>query len=521
MVIGSRTGRLFAAQRGPAVLLRAPNVIITIAISVCAALWLLTTDGPWLGFAIGMLILLSLRAAPLKVVMGAAALILLPGRFSPSLSIWLQLATAAVCVLSLLFFEKHKKPSLLLFIVLYGGHVCFMTLAVVDASTPIGAQAHAIACIGMIAGITGIGLSRGGPLVGPLQRSGSSERGPRQSLAAEIWVPALALYGVGIAALIGTYIYIGQVPILDTTVDSLDSARIAALRGTGFIRYFAHLSMVVPQTVAALAIFRNDRRSFAVAASLLLVAGFLHTGFGFRSPLILAVIVPMVLWLFLGEKRLRPRKVAISMLAILGVLYFFGAYGTYRVGLPAHPDLWSVVSGMRGLFGWESAVNLYRIADTFPNRQPFALGSAYLRNVLMWTNPARAVGGLRRVDEMGIWLKEVTGSGPEGGGMSPTIAGEAYLNFGITGVAVVLLLFGCLWDCCVRLAWDPLGKHGEPARLVGMHVCLYSLGSIRVGIMTGIPALGFALFSVWFLSRTLKKYSEDIDLIGSTEGAPR
>lgn len=73
---------------------------------------------------------------------------------------------------------------------------------------------------------------------------------------------------------------------------------------------------------------------------------------------------------------------------------------------------------------------------TFPEKEPFQWGYTYLINIIMM-KPGND-------PDFTLWLKEKTGTEFAGGGLTPTIIGESYLNFGFLGIIIIMYLTGIL-----------------------------------------------------------------------------
>lgn len=82
------------------------------------------------------------------------------------------------------------------------------------------------------------------------------------------------------------------------------------------------------------------------------------------------------------------------------------------------------------------SVNFNYIDSVFPNITPFQYGYTFLINIFMLLpGPDK---------DFTLWLKETLNVSFAGGGVTPTIIGEGYINFGILGVMMIMFFVGVL-----------------------------------------------------------------------------
>ena len=123
-----------------------------------------------------------------------------------------------------------------------------------------------------------------------------------------------------------------------------------------------------------------------------------------------------------GKKILR-----IAIIAIIGV----SILGTVR----------AIVSGQEVTFLWAlfgvvsvNDINFNSVLSAFPKSVPFQYGSTYFMNfrvLLPGTQP-----------DFTMWVKTALKQNFAGGGTTPSILGEGYINFGVPGIFVTMLVIG-------------------------------------------------------------------------------
>ena len=116
----------------------------------------------------------------------------------------------------------------------------------------------------------------------------------------------------------------------------------------------------------------------------------------------------------------------------------------------------------------------------FPDHHPFVWGLTYVKNLFTLLPGAQL--------DVTLWLKEVMGFEFSGGGVTPTLAGEAYINFGYLGLLLVPLVIGVAIVTVERL----------PRRDAGQ-VLVFAI--IAAGIAHSIPGgLGNVLINTAWLA---------------------
>lgn len=153
-------------------------------------------------------------------------------------------------------------------------------------------------------------------------------------------------------------------------------------------------------------------------------------------------------------------KFAIIMVLIVGMLGFLR-------GMISNSSNANLISSIKSIM-LNGNYNLNYIFNKFPKQIPFQYGYTYLINFQMLM-PGPDI-------DFTLWLKEKLGLKFNGGGVTPTIIGEFYINFGYFGIAIGMLIMGILF----RKLNIFLEKHNDKA--FAIFICLQMALSVSGGI---------------------------------------
>jgi oligosaccharide repeat unit polymerase len=250
-------------------------------------------------------------------------------------------------------------------------------------------------------------------------------------------------YILAIIALFLTIVIIGHVPTM-AGVKDLDTHRVESLQGTGPIRIFINLAPVVGAAFLIIGIKKSKKKFRVLGITLLIGFGLLNSVLlGFRSPLLTAITLVVLIYGF--SMRKLTQKFRTNLIIAMILFISLGALmGLYRYRRDFTPENFYSIIYLQLIN--TNALNLHIITNTFPQKVDFQYGTAYLINPTMMLNPLWKLLGEERVDEFGEWLKIKTNSNiGKGGGMTPTVLGEAYVNFGVYGL-IVLFFVSFIYD---------------------------------------------------------------------------
>ena len=206
--------------------------------------------------------------------------------------------------------------------------------------------------------------------------------------------------------------------------NNLNDGRIAALSGNGMIFYILKLHMmIVPFMYEE---YKKKKIKPSIFWLLALLAGIQLLVTGFRTPVMSMVAVMIIIDIYQGRTSLKKAMPVVTIAMVAAILY-----GTVRNGSDAS-SLYKIGRGQ--LF--VGLQNLNYVFNAFPNKCSFQHGYTYLINLIM-LKPGPDL-------DYTLWLKQVLGMNFSGGGVTPTILGEFYMNFGYMGIFIGMFLFGVI-----------------------------------------------------------------------------
>lgn len=213
-------------------------------------------------------------------------------------------------------------------------------------------------------------------------------------------------------------------------LSSLEDSRISAASGNGLLYYGMQMSIVAITMLYDIYCETGKNQKPLVSKitlfCLTIIASVSLMVTGFRANV-------MTLFMCLVVMRAGKKKTSPLVIVIYGVL-FISAVTVLGVAR-------SLVSGndaslFRALITsiYVGDINLNYVFNTFPRKVDFQYGYTYLINLIMLLPGPDP--------DFTLWLKEQVGISFSGGGLTPTIIGEFYINFGIVSIYPGLFLMG-------------------------------------------------------------------------------
>ena len=244
-----------------------------------------------------------------------------------------------------------------------------------------------------------------------------------------VFIVSLVVFCVGIAAY-SLYFVRNWHSIFGT---DLNNGRVAAMTGNGLLLWLGSLIwlsvyMLYEQRLINGKYKKSMILMFAISAAFSILLGF-------RS----ALVNPILVMFFMRNKK---KEIPIlKMIPLAMVLFaFVGVYGAIRGG--GGSSFASLLAEFK-----VSSVNLNYILNTFPKEVEYQMGATYLLD--FWTLIDDNVFGTT------MWLKNVLNLSFSGGGVTPTLIGEFYINWGIVGVLIGMTLSGVLFKKIDRAYRNP------------------------------------------------------------------
>jgi len=236
---------------------------------------------------------------------------------------------------------------------------------------------------------------------------------------------------VGVLMLLYYYHRVGTIPLL---AEDAENVRVAVKGGLGYLPIFAY-AFLTTSTMSAMALASKEFSIFTLfAITISLIGALLLIGTGYRGP-----ALTLLFNAFIIGSYMRWKKLPIKWLLGLGLFIIFsvGLLGYFRLESNLSGNLYMIVR----LSIWRLFVNnlyvLNLVYDLFPTSEPYMLGMSYLidiKTLLPGHQP-----------HFGFWLKERLGLEFAGGGVTQTIVGELFLNFGWIGLIVGMFTLGIVF----------------------------------------------------------------------------
>lgn len=201
----------------------------------------------------------------------------------------------------------------------------------------------------------------------------------------------------------------------------LENGRIVALSANGILTQSIYLGTISIYILFEMVLNKKfSAKIFTMMFILIMLANGLM---GFRSKLIIPIIVMIIMY---NKKKKIKLKQIIPLLILL--LIIGSVYGIMRGNSNAN-----IITYMAKHFAVGSQ-NLEHILNQFPTNVEYQKGYTYIINILMLAPGPDP--------DFTLWLKEKLNMKFNGGGVTPTIIGEFYINFGIIGIIIGMLIMG-------------------------------------------------------------------------------
>jgi oligosaccharide repeat unit polymerase len=211
-----------------------------------------------------------------------------------------------------------------------------------------------------------------------------------------------------------------------------EDARVLAASGNGIIMYGMQLSIIAIPLLYDTYDRANRLNITLVKKSTLIiltsVASITLLTTGYRNGI-------MSMFIFLIIMYIDKNNINIKKSILLGLLCFMivSILGLLRSSLSGyHYNFIDYI--VKSLY--PGVININYVINTFPNKINYQYGSTYLINfVMLLPGPHQ---------DFTLWLKDAIGIKFSGGGVTPTIIGEFYMNFGTKSIYIGMFLLGIL-----------------------------------------------------------------------------
>lgn len=213
-------------------------------------------------------------------------------------------------------------------------------------------------------------------------------------------------------------------------MNNLQTGRVEAMSGNGIFLYSIQLFiMIIPLMYQQVIENKINKYIFGILAVIAILELLL---LGYRTPAFMVIVIVMIITILNSKINLMK---AISLGIIIVVLA--GIYGSVR-GEASNLDLYYMFRSKL----YVGMTNLNYMFYYFPNIVKFEHGHTYLINIMM-LKPGSDL-------DFTLWLKETINMSFDGGGITPTILGEFYINFGLVGIFIGMFALGVIFECFDR-----------------------------------------------------------------------
>lgn len=228
----------------------------------------------------------------------------------------------------------------------------------------------------------------------------------------------------------------------------------------------------------------------------------------YKKLLIFVLIFNSILFLIRGSRtniinmfivilliRNRYKKFVIKQIVIFGVVLLIVISASQMYRSRKSSEKISLITTLSNNLQTGS-VNLKYIRNTFPSKHRFQYGYTYLINIFMML-PGDDL-------DFTLWLKEKAGLYFKGGGLTPTIIGEGYINFAYIGIITSMILVSIIGNWLNNQYFDKKMDVAWNAYLITKMLDIFRGGFANVEI--GILVFIFLRVSYTYVYKRLYKY---------------
>ena len=212
---------------------------------------------------------------------------------------------------------------------------------------------------------------------------------------------------------------------LSYILQDMENNRVSAMTGNGIIIYFAYA--MIPATCILYYCHINNNKIKNIWLYIIIDIILLMM-FGFRSRVM--EIVVLCIMIRDNYKKIKMKtlvKIGTSLILLVALLQVL------RTILSS--DGMNILNSISNTMN-VSSLNLTYIFNAFPEKINYQYGYSDIMNFLHLLSEYSLV--------VTMWLKEILNVEFNGGGLTPTIIGEFYLNFGFIGVMIGMVLTGVI-----------------------------------------------------------------------------
>lgn len=265
---------------------------------------------------------------------------------------------------------------------------------------------------------------------------------------------------------------------------NLETTRVTAMQGNGILVYLSWLGIIANCMYFELFLKKKGKLSTFIITSAITII--LSLMLGYRSRLITYVLIILMMY----NKTKKIKNFYVIIIALVGII-IVALLGILRANM-SNLESNSLLNEILIILD-NGSTNIQYMFDYFPEKVPFQHGSTFLINILMLL-PGPDM-------DFTLWLKEKLNLTFAGGGVTPTLLGEFYINFNYIGVLIGFALLG--------IVAYYLQKYYSNSEKVFFSSLLFHqfVGSVRGGlgnIETNLLVFSIAYWGVYLISKKIK-----------------
>lgn len=287
------------------------------------------------------------------------------------------------------------------------------------------------------------------------------------------------------------FIRAGNIPIFE---ENPELARVAAMSGNGFVHRISYISL----SIGALALVAYDffklKKVKSITILLVILLVIYNSLTGPRSQSLKILLQMFLFFLVLKNGKINLRLMLLMGLGLLSITGILGALRGGKEGLS---------EGFFHLMNriYMNPINFQRVVELFKNNE-YWFGKSIIYDFGVYLPGSQP--------NLGTILKEMTNAKFQGGGITVTLFGEGYLNFGIIGVFALPIIAAIIFNSVRKV----LTKKQQVEHLLLLIILNTSLmGFISMGIFPVIAGDTFPTIVVFTilsaLSHIITNYLED------------
>lgn len=263
----------------------------------------------------------------------------------------------------------------------------------------------------------------------------------------------------------------------------LENGRVEAMQGNGKVLYFIYLSMLAVWIIFNNYIKYNKIKLKNIIILVTYVSIMLFT-LGFRSRIAELFLIMILIYNYRNKIGFW-KIIAVSVIGTVGILALY-----YIRIIISNNDVRSFKDLIENIIVVGN-INLSYIFRVFPNSLEFQDGYTYIINFLM-LKPGPDL-------DFTLWLKQALNISFNGAGVTPTILGEFYINFGYIGMYLGMFLIGIITKLVDK---NTINKENS---LLNSIITVYLARSITGGITNNLLLVLWFIFAYFVINKLCKE----------------